>query len=173
MRRNLIGAALSLGLGGMSVYQFQDVLIPLIGGKPNDKFILLSGNIEAHESILSFKTVQSRIVELPLDEGESVKKDTLLARWLTTSTINNRSGSHKPLSTRKSPARRRRAGRRRDASDRRQRRGGRQPEAARIRPRPDAAHQRGRHGRCARRRRNRAQAVKGGARARQGAGSRG
>jgi HlyD family secretion protein len=80
MRRILIGAVLILGLGGMSAYHFQDVLIPFIGGKPNDKFILLSGNIEAHESILSFKTVQSRIVELPFDEGASVKKGILLAR---------------------------------------------------------------------------------------------
>jgi HlyD family secretion protein len=41
--------------------------------------LLLSGNIEAHESVLSFKTVQSRIVELPFDEGQSVRKGTLLA----------------------------------------------------------------------------------------------
>ncbi len=41
--------------------------------------ILLSGNIEAHESVLSFKGVQSRIVELPFDEGESVRQGTVLA----------------------------------------------------------------------------------------------
>lgn len=39
----------------------------------------LSGNIEAHESVLSFKTVQSRIVELPFNEGQSVTKGTVLA----------------------------------------------------------------------------------------------
>ena len=43
-------------------------------------YIVVSGNIEAHESILSFKTVQSRIVELPFDEGQSVKARTVLAR---------------------------------------------------------------------------------------------
>lgn len=39
----------------------------------------LSGNIEAHESVLSFKTVQSRIVELPFNEGQWVTKGTVLA----------------------------------------------------------------------------------------------
>ena len=39
----------------------------------------MSGDIEAHESVLSFKTVQSRIVELPFDEGQWVKAGTLLA----------------------------------------------------------------------------------------------
>ena len=49
-------------------------------GRAQPDFVEVSGNIEAHESILSFKTVQSRIVELPFDEGQSVKKGTLLAR---------------------------------------------------------------------------------------------
>lgn len=40
----------------------------------------LSGNIEAHESVLSFKSVQSRIVELPFDEGQWVKRNALIAR---------------------------------------------------------------------------------------------
>ncbi len=42
--------------------------------------ILVSGNIEAHQSVLGFKTVQSRIVELPFDEGQWVDKGTLIAR---------------------------------------------------------------------------------------------
>jgi HlyD family secretion protein len=45
---------------------------------PNNE-IALSGNIEAHESLLSFK-VPGRIVELPIDEGQQVKRDDLLAR---------------------------------------------------------------------------------------------
>jgi len=40
----------------------------------------LSGNIEAHESVLSFKTVQSRIVELPFDEGQWVHQGDVIAR---------------------------------------------------------------------------------------------
>ena len=39
----------------------------------------LSGNIEAHESVVGFK-VQGRIIELPLQEGQWVDASTLLAR---------------------------------------------------------------------------------------------
>ncbi|HEX9764298.1 MAG TPA: efflux RND transporter periplasmic adaptor subunit [Candidatus Acidoferrales bacterium] len=41
--------------------------------------LLLSGNIEAHESVLGFK-VQGRIVELPVEEGQWVEEGHLLAR---------------------------------------------------------------------------------------------
>jgi HlyD family secretion protein len=41
--------------------------------------IALSGNIEAHESLVSFK-VQGRIVDLPVEEGQSVDRGALLAR---------------------------------------------------------------------------------------------
>lgn len=41
--------------------------------------LTLSGNIEAHESLVSFK-VQGRIVDLPVEEGQSVEPGTLLAR---------------------------------------------------------------------------------------------
>jgi HlyD family secretion protein len=47
-------------------------------GAPGD--LVVSGNIEAHESLVSFKTVQSRIVELPFDEGQWVEAGTVLAR---------------------------------------------------------------------------------------------
>lgn len=46
--------------------------------KPQTELVL-SGNIEAHESLLSFK-VQGRIVELPVEEGQSVADGALLAR---------------------------------------------------------------------------------------------
>jgi HlyD family secretion protein len=39
----------------------------------------LSGNIEAHESLVGFK-VLGRIVELPVEEGQQVAQDALLAR---------------------------------------------------------------------------------------------
>ncbi len=42
--------------------------------------LILSGNIEAHESVLSFKSIQSRITELPFDEGATVEAGTVLAR---------------------------------------------------------------------------------------------
>jgi HlyD family secretion protein len=41
--------------------------------------ITLSGNIEAHESQLSFKGLQSRLVQLPFDEGQSVRQGTVVA----------------------------------------------------------------------------------------------
>jgi HlyD family secretion protein len=41
--------------------------------------IILSGNIEAHESLVSFK-VQGRIVDLPVEEGQWVKAGSVLAR---------------------------------------------------------------------------------------------
>lgn len=41
--------------------------------------ITLSGNIEAHESLVSFK-VQGRIAALPVEEGQEVRQGDLLAR---------------------------------------------------------------------------------------------
>ncbi len=41
--------------------------------------IALSGNIEAHESLVSFK-VQGRIVQLPVEEGQQVARGALLAK---------------------------------------------------------------------------------------------
>jgi HlyD family secretion protein len=41
--------------------------------------LTLSGNIEAHESLVSFK-VQGRVVELPIQEGQQVEAGELLAR---------------------------------------------------------------------------------------------
>ena len=45
-----------------------------------DRVLLVSGNIEAHESVVAFKAVQSRVVELPFDEGQWVEAGTLLAK---------------------------------------------------------------------------------------------
>lgn len=47
--------------------------------QPPDNTLRLSGNIEAHESVVSFK-VPGRIVELPVEEGKFVTKGDLLAR---------------------------------------------------------------------------------------------
>lgn len=41
--------------------------------------LTLSGNIEAHESLVSFK-VQGRIADLPIEEGQQVERGALLAR---------------------------------------------------------------------------------------------
>ena len=42
--------------------------------------VTVSGNIEAHESVLSFTDVQAPIVFLPFDEGARVAAGTVLAR---------------------------------------------------------------------------------------------
>ena len=44
-----------------------------------DTTLRISGNIEAHESVVSFK-VQGRIMELSVQEGQYVKQGDLLAR---------------------------------------------------------------------------------------------
>jgi len=41
--------------------------------------LTLSGNIEAHESLVSFK-VQGRVIALPIEEGQQVERGALLAR---------------------------------------------------------------------------------------------
>jgi HlyD family secretion protein len=55
-------------------------LYPRLTRKPESQNQLaLSGNIEAHESLVSFK-VQGRIVDLPVEEGQRVQPGALLAR---------------------------------------------------------------------------------------------
>ena len=66
--------ALILGAGAWTGYS-----ILFNQHDPTDN-LLVSGNIEAHESVVSFKAVQSRVVELPFDEGQWVAAGTLLAR---------------------------------------------------------------------------------------------
>jgi HlyD family secretion protein len=50
-----------------------------LAGRSSANELKLSGNIEAHESLVSFK-VTGRIIELPVDEGMAMKTGDLLAR---------------------------------------------------------------------------------------------
>ncbi len=53
---------------------------PFFKAKPGiENELTLSGNIEAHESLVGFK-VQGRIVDLPVEEGQQVTPGALLAR---------------------------------------------------------------------------------------------
>ena len=52
----------------------------LFGPAPNAGDVSVSGNIEAHESVLSFNDVQAPIVALPFDEGAAVRAGSVLAR---------------------------------------------------------------------------------------------
>src|SRR5271157_4376122 len=66
----LLAAAIAAG-----VYYY-----PRIVTKPGPvNRLTLSGNIEAHESLVSFK-VQGRIIDLPVEEGQQVERGALLAR---------------------------------------------------------------------------------------------
>ncbi|HET6348954.1 MAG TPA: efflux RND transporter periplasmic adaptor subunit, partial [Candidatus Krumholzibacteria bacterium] len=70
--RILIPVALLIA-GGLYIY------LHLTRGPGSNDELVLSGNIEAHESLVSFK-VQGRITDLPVEEGETVDRDTVLAR---------------------------------------------------------------------------------------------
>jgi HlyD family secretion protein len=72
-------AAAFLLIAGIAYFSTQ-VLRTWLSGQTQGPTILVSGNIEAHQSVLGFKTVQSRIVELPFNEGQWVKAGTLIAR---------------------------------------------------------------------------------------------
>jgi HlyD family secretion protein len=71
---------LMLAAAGVLAYWQQGAIAGWIRSDDQNRTIFLSGNIEAHQSVLGFKTVQSRIVYLPFDEGQWVKAGTLLSR---------------------------------------------------------------------------------------------
>lgn len=73
-------AVLALVALGMAAWEWPAIWKSWLGLTPPPTTLTVSGNIEAHESVVGFKTVQSRIVELPFDEGASVKAGTLIAR---------------------------------------------------------------------------------------------
>ncbi len=70
----------ALAAAGVAAYFERGPLQNWIMGPQAAAAILVSGNIEAHQAVLGFKTVQSRIVELPFDEGQWVDAGTLIAR---------------------------------------------------------------------------------------------
>src|ERR1019366_9064955 len=72
---------LVLVAGGYGQWRCPHAIPNLLFGPPASPIaIVVSGNIEAHESVLSFTQVQAPIVELAFDEGAQVAKDTVLAR---------------------------------------------------------------------------------------------
>ena len=73
----LITAAVLVVLaGGYALWQSPS----LFGPAPDKGGVIVSGNIEAHESVLSFTGVQAPIVVLPFDEGATVQTGSLLAQ---------------------------------------------------------------------------------------------
>jgi HlyD family secretion protein len=75
--RKAVILVLILALGAFAL--FRTHLLDSWEAKDQGPSLLLSGNIEAHESVLSFKTLQSRIVSLPFNEGQWVKRGTPVA----------------------------------------------------------------------------------------------
>lgn len=74
MKRLIPMMILLIAAGAAAFY-----LYPRFVKKPAPTNVLtLSGNIEAHESLVSFK-VQGRIVDLPIQEGQQVEQGALLA----------------------------------------------------------------------------------------------
>ncbi|MFM0312609.1 efflux RND transporter periplasmic adaptor subunit [Paraburkholderia sp. RL17-383-BIF-A] len=75
-RMQALLALVALAAAGVVVWRW-----PVLFGSHHDTtHIIVSGNIEAHESVLSFTQVQAPIVYLPFDEGAYVKRGTVLAR---------------------------------------------------------------------------------------------
>ncbi len=79
MKRSRLALGIAVGVVAAATGLYLGVGILPVGSAAN-RGLLLSGNIEAHESVVAFKSVQSRIVELPFDEGQWVEAGTLLAR---------------------------------------------------------------------------------------------
>ena len=79
MAKKLILAVAAFAAIAAAGYAYREPLLARWNGNAQNHALLLSGNIEAHESVLSFKTVQSRIVQLPFNEGQWVTKGTLVA----------------------------------------------------------------------------------------------
>jgi HlyD family secretion protein len=76
MKKRIFLIFLVLGITALAAWHFYPLWF---GKRPPANVLKLSGNIEAHQSLVSFK-VQGRIIELPVDEGVAVKTGDLLAR---------------------------------------------------------------------------------------------
>jgi len=79
-RRALVIVALVIAAAAIAAYIERRPLHDWLFGPSAAAAVLVSGNIEAHQAVLGFKTVQSTIVELPFDEGKWVDTGTLIAR---------------------------------------------------------------------------------------------
>jgi membrane fusion protein YbhG len=77
----LIAALLIIAGAGYGLWQGAPFIQQTLFGPPvRAGFVEASGNIEAHQSVLSFTQIQAPIVYLPFDEGAVVKRGTVLAR---------------------------------------------------------------------------------------------
>ena len=79
-KRTFLICLLLSAVAGTAAYWQRDTVTGWLRPDNQNQTIFLSGNIEAHQSVLGFKTVQSRIVDLPFNEGQWVKAGTLISR---------------------------------------------------------------------------------------------
>lgn len=79
-RAGAVAAAALAMAAAVAAFGFDLPLRGWLGAGKPQQTLLVSGNIEAHESVLSFTTIQARIVDLPFDEGQWVKAGTVIAR---------------------------------------------------------------------------------------------
>lgn len=80
-KRLLLLFVILAAAAGYALWRWPDAVRSAFLGPPvpADR-ILVSGNIEAHESVLGFTQVQAPLTELAFDEGAPVTKGTILAR---------------------------------------------------------------------------------------------
>ena len=77
----LILALLLALAGGYGIWRGGPLILRTLFGPPAiPGFVEVSGNIEAHQSVLSFAQIEAPIVYLPFDEGAAVTRGTVLAR---------------------------------------------------------------------------------------------
>ncbi len=79
-QRLLIASALVVAIGAAAIWYRQPIGEILFGQPAVANTVLVSGNIEAHESTLSFTQIQAPVVELPFNEGQTVQSGDILAR---------------------------------------------------------------------------------------------
>ncbi|MDA8364992.1 MAG: efflux RND transporter periplasmic adaptor subunit [Gammaproteobacteria bacterium] len=79
-RRRLVAAAILAAILVVAYLLWTPLRDLLFGPPSGPGTITVSGNIEAHQSVLSFTQIQAPIVYLPFDEGQYVKSGTVLAR---------------------------------------------------------------------------------------------
>ena len=76
----IVLVALVAAAAGYAVWRWPTIWRAVFGPAHSADQIIVSGNIEAHESVLSFTQVQAPIIYLPFDEGAHVDAGALLAR---------------------------------------------------------------------------------------------
>ena len=79
-RRTLVLSALGVLVAALIAWYWPPAHRWLFGAGPPPNQLLVSGNVEAHESVLSFTDVQAPITRLPFDEGKVVAAGTVLAQ---------------------------------------------------------------------------------------------